>query len=68
MSSVEMLNPNSFRMAKRRHHRLCDGVCPYSGNCADLDYQCQEIWRARSPTSAGGENTDFIPFRDQAQG
>jgi hypothetical protein len=43
-------------------------MSPSSGNGADLDYQCQEIWRARSHTCAGGENTNFIPFHDQTQG
>ncbi len=55
-------------MAKRGHERLCNGVCRPRGNCADLDYRCEEIWRARSHTCAGGENTNFIPFHEKAQG
>ena len=65
---VETLNPNSCRMAKRGHQRLCNGVCPARGNGADLDYRCEEIWRARSHTRTGGENTNCIPFHEKAQG
>jgi hypothetical protein len=42
-------------------------VSASTGNGADL-YQRQEICRARGHTCAGGENTNFIPFRDEAQG